>query len=143
MQDVAAEASMAQNLTLNVGGYTPHMAVTGTMSYPFSDFNAPGIISTSSAQQPATSVFETALRLRQIALTSATQSITGAQIVRAGRTRPQQLEVTSFKPGVTEVDFTEKEQMTMDGEDRQLYYDYPKNKATSSSSTKGSLTSFR
>ena len=105
MEDVAAEASMAQNLTINVGGYTPHMAVTGTMPYPFFDVDAPGIISTSGAQQPAISVFEKALRLRQIALTASTQSIMESRIARAGRTRPQQLEITSFKPGVTEVEF--------------------------------------
>ena len=37
--DLAAAASFAQNATLNIGGYTPHMMVVGT----FLDIDAPGM----------------------------------------------------------------------------------------------------
>ena len=105
LNDLAAEAAMAQNLTINVGGYTPHMAVTGTLPYPFFDIDSAGIMAVAGAAQDNLSVFERALRLRQLAMTAATQSIMESRIARAAKTRPQQFDLTNFKPGITEVEF--------------------------------------
>ena len=44
LADLAAEASFAQNATLNVGGYSPHMMVIGTLPMPYYDFDSPGIL---------------------------------------------------------------------------------------------------
>ena len=104
LDDLAAEAAMAQNLTINVGGYTPHMAVTGTLPDPFFDIDSAGIMAVAGAAQDNLSVFERALRLRQLAMTAATQSIMESRIARAAKTRPQQLDLTNFKPGITEVE---------------------------------------
>ena len=104
-KDLAAEASFAQNATINLGGYTPHMMVTGTMPMPFYDIDAPGIQAVTGATQSSQSVFERALRLRQIALTAATQAIVENRIVRAQHTRPQRVATEELKPGVSEVEF--------------------------------------
>ena len=85
---IAAEAGFAQNATINIGGYTPHMMFTGTMPMPFYDIDAPGIQAITGANQTSHSVFEKALRLRQIALTSASQAIVENWIVRASHTTP-------------------------------------------------------
>ncbi|OLQ14518.1 hypothetical protein AK812_SmicGene1358 [Symbiodinium microadriaticum] len=103
--DLAAEASFAQNATLNVGGYTPHMMVTGSLPMPFYDIDAPGIQAISGASQVSTSVYERALRLRQLALTAATQSIMENRIARASHTRPQRTPLEDLKSGVSEVEF--------------------------------------
>ncbi|CAJ1351761.1 unnamed protein product, partial [Effrenium voratum] len=104
--DIAMEAAMAQNLTLNLGGYTPHMCVTGALPFPFYDVDSVGLQSVhGTTDQMAISVYEQALRLRQAALTAATQSIMESRLVRAGRTRPQQVPVGELKPGISEVEF--------------------------------------
>ena len=64
-----------------------------------------GIIAVAGAAQDNLSVFERALRLRQLAMTAATQSIMESRIARAAKTRPQQFDLTNFKPGITEVEF--------------------------------------
>ena len=103
--DIAAEASFAQNATLNIGGYTPHMMVTGTLPMPYFDIDAPGIQAISGASQVSTSVYERVLRLRQLALTAATQSIVENRISRASHTRPQRVPLEDLKSGVSEVEF--------------------------------------
>ena len=103
--DIAAEAGFAQNSTINIGGYTPHMLVTGSLPFPFYDIDSAGLQATSGANMTSPTVFETALRLRQIALTSATQSIIEDRIARAGHTRPQRVQTESLKPGVSEIEF--------------------------------------
>ena len=102
---VAAEAGFSQNASLNIGGVTPHMMVTGSMPFPFYDIDAAGIQSVSGANMTRPTVFGNALRLRQISLSSAAQAITENRILRAGHTRPQRLPTESTQPGVTEIGF--------------------------------------
>ncbi|CAE7272753.1 RE1 [Symbiodinium natans] len=103
--DIAAEASFAQNATINIGGYSPHMMVTGTLPMPYYDIDAPGIQAFTGADQVNPTVYERALRLRQLALTAAAQSIAEDRIARAGHTRPQRLPIENMQPGVTEIEF--------------------------------------
>ena len=102
--DVAAEAGFSQNASLNIGGVTPHMMVMGSMAFPFYDIDAAGIQSVSGANMTRPNVFENALRLRQISLSTAAQAITENRILRAGHTRPQRLPTESMQPGVTEIE---------------------------------------
>ena len=52
--------------TLNLGGYTPHMCVTGALPFPFYDVDSVGLQSVhGTTDQMAISVYEKALRLRQ------------------------------------------------------------------------------
>ena len=103
--DLAAEASFAQNATLNIGGYTPHMMVVGTLPMPYLDIVAPGIQAFTGANQVNPTVYERALRLRQLALTAATQAIVENRIARAGHTRQHRAPLEDMKPGVTEIEF--------------------------------------
>ena len=103
--DLGAEASFAQNATINTGGYTPHMAVIGTLPMPYYDIDAPGIQAVSGSGHVNPSIYERALRLRQLALTSATQSIVENRIARAAHTRPQRLATENMKAGITEIEF--------------------------------------
>ena len=105
MQDIAAEASFAQNATLNIGGYTPHMMVTGALPMPYFDIDAPGIQAISGASQVSTSIYERALRLRQLALTAATQSIVETRVARASHARPQRVPLEDLQAGTSEVEF--------------------------------------
>ncbi|CAE7665697.1 unnamed protein product [Symbiodinium sp. CCMP2592] len=105
MHDIAAEASFAQNASINLGGYTPHMMVMGTLPMPYYDMDAPGIQAITGSDQTNPTVFEKALRLRQLALTAAAQSIAENRIARAGHTRPQRLPKEDMKPGITEIEF--------------------------------------
>ena len=59
--DIAAEASFAQNATLNIGGYSPHMMVTGTLPMPYFDIDAPGIQAFTGADQINPTIYERAL----------------------------------------------------------------------------------
>ena len=86
--DIAAEAGFSQNASVNIGGVTPHMMVTGSMPFPFYDIDGAGIQAVSGSDMTRPTVFENALRLRQIALSSAAQAITENRILRAGHTRP-------------------------------------------------------
>ena len=103
--DIAAEAGFSQNASVNIGGVTPHMMVTGSMPFPFYDIDAAGIQPVSGSNMTRPTIFENALRLRQIALSSAAQAITENRILRAGHTRPQRLPTESMQPGVTEIEF--------------------------------------
>ena len=110
LADIAAEASFAQNATLNIGGYSPHMMVIGTLPMPYYDFDSPGIQAVTGARTGNPSLFERALRLRQMALTAATQSIMEDRIARASHTRPQRVPLEDLKPGVSEVEFHREDQ---------------------------------
>ena len=63
--DIAAEASFAQNASINIGGYSPHMMVMGTLPMPYYDIDAPGIQAFIGADQVNPTIYERALRLRQ------------------------------------------------------------------------------
>ena len=104
-QDLAAEASFAQNCTLNLGGYSPHTLVTGTLPMPFYDLDTPGLQAVKGASQDSPSLFERALRLRQMALVASQQSIMENRIARATHTRPQRVPTEELRPGVSEVEF--------------------------------------
>ncbi|CAE7765903.1 RE2 [Symbiodinium sp. KB8] len=103
--DIAAEASFAQNASINLGGYTPHMMVMGTLPMPYFDMDAPGIQAFTGSDQTNPTAYEKALRLRQLAITAAAQSIAENRIARAAHTRPQRLPTEDMKPGVTEIEF--------------------------------------
>ena len=105
LADLAAEASFAQNATINIGGYSPHMMVIGTLPMPFYDFEAPGIQAITGAGHANPSVYERALRLRQMAITAASQSIIENRISRAGHTRPQRVPLDELQAGTSEVEF--------------------------------------
>ena len=105
LSDLAAEASFAQNATLNIGGYSPHMMVIGTLPMPFYDLEAPGIQAITGAGHANPSIYERALRLRQMAITAASQSIMENRIARAGHTRPQRVPLEELQAGTSEVEF--------------------------------------
>ncbi|CAE7280604.1 RE2, partial [Symbiodinium microadriaticum] len=105
VEDIAAEASFAQNASINLGGYTPHMMVMGTLPMPYYDMDAPGIQAFTGSDQTNPTAYEKALRLRQLAITAAAQSIAENRIARAGHTRPQRLPTEDMQPGVTEIEF--------------------------------------
>ena len=100
--ELLSEALMAQNCTLNYGGYTPSMCVFGTLPRGF--MNVDDINLAVEGSDPTTSTFERAARLRQIALTAIQTSIYEERLLRAGRTRPQQVDVTAMVPGTTQVE---------------------------------------
>eukprot|EP00913_Durusdinium_trenchii_P020164 g18946.t1 len=85
-EELAAEAFMAHNLTLNIGGYSPSMMVFGVLPCGYLD------------------VEEVPVRLRQIALQAAEASILEDRILRAGRTRPEKLDLSNLIVGSTQVD---------------------------------------
>ena len=62
-EDLAAEAAMAQNLTLSVGGYTPATMLFGVLPRGFLDPEGDQPVA-----DPNENSFEKSLRLRQIAL---------------------------------------------------------------------------
>eukprot|EP00435_Cladocopium_sp_Y103_P048511 s541_g14.t1 len=100
--ELLSEAVMAQNCTLNYGGYTPSMCVFGTLPRGF--MNVDDINLAVEGSDPTTSTFERAARLRQIALTAVQTSIYEERLLRAGRTRPQQVDVSAMVPGTTQVE---------------------------------------
>ena len=98
-EDLAAEAAMAQNLTLSVGGYTPATMLFGVLPRGFLDPEGDQPVA-----DPNESSFEKSLRLRQIALQSAQAAILESRIARANRSRPQRLAVEDIIPGTTKVE---------------------------------------
>ena len=54
--------------------------------------------------------FERALRLRQMAITAATQAIMEDRIARASHTRPQRVPLEELTPGTSEVEFHREDQ---------------------------------
>lgn len=93
---------MAQNCTLNHGGYTSWMWFFGIL--PRGLMNVDDVNLAVAGSDPTTSTFERAARLRQIALSAAQTSIYGERLLRAGRTRPQQADATAMVPGTTQAE---------------------------------------
>ena len=86
--NTGAEVGMAQNVLLSFGGYTPSMAVLGTNPRSFYEIEDKTLSALTATLEGNYSVFEHALRLRQIACAAVTQSIAESRIARANRTRP-------------------------------------------------------
>lgn len=101
-EELLSESLMAQNSTLNFGGYTPAMCVFGVLPRGFMNVDAVNIAE--EGADPTTSTFERAARLRQIALAASQRSIIEDRMLRAGRTRPQHIDTTAMIPGTTEVE---------------------------------------
>ena len=81
-EELAAEASMAQNITLSIGGYTPVTMVYGILPRGFLDPEAEAVIGDEN-MDAAESVFERPLRLRQVALQASQAAILESRISRA------------------------------------------------------------
>eukprot|EP00913_Durusdinium_trenchii_P002492 g2304.t1 len=83
LEELAAEAAMAHNMTLNIGGYSPAMMVFGILPRGYLDVeDVPLSVASADTDQ---SVFERAVRLRQIALQAAQASILEDRIVRTSK----------------------------------------------------------
>ena len=102
--EIAMESAMAHNSTLNYGGVTPAMAVFGILPRGFYDDESVGIMASAGALQTDLTVFEKALRVRQLSLSAVQQAIVEDRTARANRTRSHRLDTASLVPGTTEVD---------------------------------------
>ena len=78
------------------------MAVLGAQPRALFEFEDDAIFNTAASGN--VSVFENAMRVRQIAVNAVHESIVEERIIRANRTRPQQLDLSELVPGVTEVE---------------------------------------
>ena len=103
--EIAMEAAMAQNCTLNYNGVTPAMAVFGVLPRGFYDDESPGVLAAAGALQTDLTVFEKALRIRQMSLAAVQQAIVEDRTARANRTRSHRLDTTSLIAGTSEVEF--------------------------------------
>ena len=103
--DVAREAAMAHNQTINYGGVTPCMNVFGILPRGFYNPESPGILSVVGSLQTDVTTFERAVRIRQTALAQTAQAIIEDRIARANRTRPHQLDAAQLVAGTSEVEF--------------------------------------
>ena len=103
--EIAMEAAMAHNSTLNYGGVTPAMAVFGILPRGFYDDESAGILSTAGALQSDLTVFEKALRIRQMSLSAVQKAIVEDRTARANRTRSHRIDTASLVPGTSEVEF--------------------------------------
>lgn len=102
-EELAAEAAMSQNMTLNVGGgYTPSMCVFGVLPRGYLDPEETPLSAGEVGHELST--FERAARLRQIALQCAQASILENRITRAARSRPSKVDLGEIKAGSTEVE---------------------------------------
>ena len=102
-EELAAEAAMAQNLTISYGGYSPTTMVFGVLPRGYLDPEGE-IYGDEGQLNPTESTFERSLRLRQIALQASQAAILESRIARANRSRPQRLAVEDIKPGTTKVE---------------------------------------
>eukprot|EP00438_Fugacium_kawagutii_P029807 Skav231475 [mRNA] locus=scaffold1100:530653:539709:- [translate_table: standard] len=105
VNDIAMEAAMAHNSTLNYGGVTPAMAVFGVLPRGFYDDEASGIMASAGALQTDLTTFEKAVRIRQMSLAAVQQAIVEDRTARANRTRSHRLDTTQLVAGTSEVDF--------------------------------------
>ena len=103
--EIAMEAAMAQNSTLNYGGVTPAMAVFGILPRGFYDDESSGILSKAGALQSDLTVFEKALRIRQMSLSAVQKAIVEDRTARANKTRSHRLDTASLVPGTSEIEF--------------------------------------
>ncbi|CAK9030292.1 unnamed protein product [Durusdinium trenchii] len=102
--DVAAESSMSHNLCLIYGGYSPCVAVFGVVPRAFYEFETPQMTAITGAADRDATVFETALRLRQIALTAIQQSLAEDRLTRATLHRSHRVDTTELVPGTSTVE---------------------------------------
>eukprot|EP00435_Cladocopium_sp_Y103_P008328 s555_g2.t1 len=103
--DLAMECAMAHNSTLNYGGVTPAMAVLGILPRGFYDDESRGVLATAGALQTDLTVFERAVRIRQMSLAAVQQAIVDDRTARANRTRSHRLDTMSLVPGTSEIEF--------------------------------------
>ncbi|CAE7420861.1 RE2 [Symbiodinium natans] len=103
--DLAREAAMAHNQSLNYGGATPSMAVFGVLPRPFYQEDSETITAVAGALQTDVTPFEKALRIRQLAMSMVHKAVAEDRIARANRTRPHNLDVGTMVPGTSRVDF--------------------------------------
>jgi hypothetical protein len=103
--ELAAEAAMAQNCTLNYGGCTPSMSVFGVLPRPFYEDGNESIAATAGALQTDLTAFEKALRVRQLALSCVHRAVAEDRIAKANRTRTHQVRTEALIPGTTQLDF--------------------------------------
>ncbi|CAE7557756.1 RE2, partial [Symbiodinium sp. CCMP2456] len=103
--DLAKEAAMAHNISLNYGGATPSMCVFGVIPRPFYQDDSAGISTVVGTLQTDVTPFEKAIRVRQMALSMVQRAVAENRIARANRTRTHQLKIGELVPGVTRVDF--------------------------------------
>ncbi|CAJ1334047.1 unnamed protein product, partial [Effrenium voratum] len=80
--DIAMEAAMSHNLCLTYGGYTPSMALFGVLPRAFFEFETSQLTAIMGAADTNLTVFESAMRLRQIALTAHCRGSTEVEIYR-------------------------------------------------------------
>ena len=102
--DIAQEAAMSHNLCLTYGGYTPSMAVFGVLPRSFYEFESTTLTAVQGATDRDLSVFESAMRLRQISLSSVQQAIAEDRLVRASRSRPQKVDTSELVAGSSTVE---------------------------------------
>ena len=96
-EELAAEAGMAQNLTISYdGGYSPTTMVFGVLPRGYLDPEGE-IYGDEGQHNPTESTFERSLRLRQIALQASQAAILESRISRANRSRPQRLALGTTK----------------------------------------------
>ena len=81
-EELAAEAAMAQNLTISYGGYSPTTMVFGVLPRGYLDPEGE-IYGDEGQVNPTESTFERSLRLRQIALQASQAAILESRIARA------------------------------------------------------------
>ena len=104
VDELAREAAMSQNLSLNFGGATPAMSVLGVLPRPFFDVASENVMVDAGALQTDLSQFERALRIRQTSMACIQQAIAEDRVARANRTRTHQLDMSTMVPGTTLVD---------------------------------------
>ena len=80
------------------------MAVFGVIPRSFYEFETANLTAVNGAADRDLTVFETAMRLRQIALNAVQQAIQEDRLARASHTRPHQLDLSQLVPGTTTVD---------------------------------------
>ena len=102
--DVAMEAAMSHNLCLTYGGYTPAMAVFGVLPRAMFEFEAETLTAVNGSMDRDVSIFESALRLRSIAMAAIQQSIAEDRIARATRSRPQKLDTAELTAGTSQLE---------------------------------------
>ena len=102
--DIAAEAAMSHNICMTYGGYSPCTAVFGVLPRSLYEFEAPTLTAVSGATDSSLTVFESAMRLRQISMVAIQQSIAEDRISRATRSRPHKVDTSELTPGVSEVE---------------------------------------
>ena len=103
--EIAMEAAMAHNSTLNYGGVTPAMAVFGILPRGFYNEESPGLMASAGALQTDLTTFEKAVRVRQLSLAAVQQAIVEDRTARANRTRSHRLNTAELVPGTSEVEF--------------------------------------